>query len=99
MAMQRFKFKTEDEFEDARLTLHLASLAVQGMYGEARVRLETATFFDRQLRTVGVDDTGLVGESLVRSYTKFLLEEFGPDGFEVTTPSGSEDEPSEARHG
>ena len=84
MAMQRFQFHTAEDFEDARLTLHLASLAVQGQFGEARVRLEAATSLDRQLRVVCVDDAGVVGEALVRSFTKFLIEEFGPDGFEVT---------------
>lgn len=77
----RFSFETADEFEDAKLTFHLASFSVEGIYGEVRVKLEARSAFDVDQKAIDIDASNEVGEMLVKILTRLLSREFGEGGF------------------
>ncbi len=79
----RFEFEPSVVIAEAELTLHLATYAVEGLYGEARVRLEAAYRLDESRNDILVDGGTEVGAALVKVFTRLLLREFGQDGFHV----------------
>jgi len=79
----RFELDKTVPLEEAEQSLHLAIIAVQGLFGQARVRLDAGYHLDEPRRVIVVDGTTAVGMSVVRVFTEFLLREFGWDGFEV----------------
>ena len=79
----RFKFEPSVPIVEAELTLHLAMYAIEGLYGQARVRLEAAYHLDAERRTILVDGGTEVGAALVKVFTRLLIREFGEDGFHV----------------
>lgn len=79
----RFTFDKSVPLLDAEMSLHLAILAAEGLFGEARVRMEAGYHVDQSHRLITVDGTGCVGACIVRIFTAFLIREFGPDAFEV----------------
>ena len=86
----RFEFAPAVPLTEAELTLHLAIYAVEGLYGEARVRLEASYRVDESRTTVLVDDGTEVGAALVKVFTRLLIREFGEDGFHVR-PANAQD--------
>lgn len=68
---------------DAEMSLHLALLATEGLFGEAAVRMEASYHVDPPHRVISVDGTRALGLCVVRIFTVFLLREFGPDAFQV----------------
>lgn len=46
----RFEFNNSVPLEDAEMTLHLATYAIEGLYGEAHVRLEVSYRLDESRR-------------------------------------------------
>ena len=79
----RFEFEPTVPIVEAELTLHLAMYAVEGLYGEARVRLDASYHIDEARRAIAVDGGTEVGAALVKVYTRLLIREFGEDGFHV----------------
>ncbi len=79
----RFEFEPLVSVESAELSLHLAMYAVEGLYGEARVRLDARYHLDEARRSSTVDGGTEVGAALVNVYTRLLIREFGEDGFHV----------------
>ena len=79
----RFEFEPAVPTAEAELTLHLALYAVEGLYGEARVRLEAAYRLDNSRTAILVDGGTEVGAALVKVFTRLLIREFGEDGFHV----------------
>jgi len=79
----RFEFEPLVPVESAELSLHLAMYAVEGLYGEARVRLDASYHLDEARRSITVDGGTEVGAALVKVYTRLLIREFGEDGFHV----------------
>jgi len=79
----RFEFEPVVSLTEAEMSLHLAMYAVEGLYGEARVRLEASYRLDDALRSITVDGETEVGAALVKVYTRLLIREFGEDGFHV----------------
>jgi hypothetical protein len=73
---------------DAEMSLELALLATEGLFGEAAVRTETSYHVDRPHRVISVDARQELGQCLVRILAIFLLREFGNDAFQVQ-PVGS----------
>ena len=66
---------------DVEDTLLLAFLAAEGIFGEARVRLDGAYSTDREARTVTVDASTAVGHIVNAVFTVYAIKEFGRDGF------------------
>lgn len=79
----RFEFDQRASLAEAEMTLHLASFAVEGLLGTARVRLDFSYFVDEPRRTIIVDGTTEVGEAIVRVFTGLALREFGEAVFQV----------------
>lgn len=83
MAVYRFEFERCVPIREAELSLHLALYAVEGLYGPARVRLESSYHLDEPRGALLVDGTTEVGAALVKIFTSLLLREFGEDRFHV----------------
>lgn len=82
-AVFRFSFARGIELADAEATLHLAILAAEGLFGEARVRMEFSYHPDVPRSVILVDGHTQAGDAVVRIFTSFLMREFGADGFAV----------------
>jgi hypothetical protein len=79
----RFEFERSVPIEEAELTLHLALFAVEGLFGQASIRLDAGYHIDGPRGAIVVDGTTDVGAAVVRVFTSLLLHEFGGDGFNV----------------
>jgi len=79
----RFEFERSVPMAEAEMSLHLSLFAVEGLFGQARVRLDAGYHIDERRRTIVVDATTEVGAAVVRVFTSLLLHEFGSDGFRV----------------
>lgn len=77
----RFEFGPSVPLPEAEMTLQLAMIAVEGLVGQARVRLDAAYHLDEPRRTIIVDGTTPIGAALVRVFTGLALREFGEDAF------------------
>lgn len=80
----RFKFDPSVPLEEAELTLQLALVAAEGLYGEARLRVDGGYFVNEDRRTISVDASTTVGQSIVNIYSGFLMREYGSDAFKVS---------------
>ena len=84
----RYRFAERVSLRDAEDTLLLALLAAEGIYGQARVRMDAAYAVDRALRAVVVDCSTDVGQDVAGIYTSFLTKEFGARAFDVRPLDG-----------
>ena len=84
----RFEFDRSVPLDEAEMSLHLAIFAVEGLYGQARVRLDAGYHLDEPRNAIIVDGTTEVGAAVVRVFTAFLFREFGEDKFEVGRVGG-----------
>ncbi len=83
MSVFRFQFEPRVPLSEAEMSLHLAMFAVEGLYGEARVRLEATYGVDEGRRSITVDGGMEVGAAVVKVYTRLLSREFGEDSFRI----------------
>jgi hypothetical protein len=81
----RFEFEPSVLLPEAEMTLHLALLSVEGLFGEARVRLEASYRVEEADRLIIVDGAGEVGAAIVKIFTGLLNREFGETSFQVGT--------------
>lgn len=79
----RFAFESDGACAEAEMTLHLAIFAVEGLFGQARVRLEAGYDVDESQYAITIDATTEVGAVVVQAFTGLLLREIGADAFEV----------------
>lgn len=79
----RYQFREGVDPRDVEDTLLLAFLAAEGVFGEARVRMDGAYNTDREARTVTVDASTAVGQIVNAVFTIFAVKEFGRDAFAV----------------
>jgi hypothetical protein len=79
----RFQFKEGVNLRDAEDTLLLALLAAEGIYGEARLRLDAAYAIDKALGVIIIDASTEVGQDVAGIFTSFIIKEFGPGAFIV----------------
>lgn len=79
----KYQFREGIDVRDVEDTLLLACVAAEGLFGEARVRLDTCHCVHRDIRAVGVDASTDVGLVVNAIFTAFILKEFGRDGFTV----------------
>ena len=83
MSAYQFDFEPKVSLTEAEMSLHLAMYAVEGLYGEARVRLESSYHIDESHRAITVDGGTEVGAAVVKVFTRLLGREFGEDAFRV----------------
>ena len=79
----RFQFESDVPLEEAEMSLHLAIFAIEGLWGQARVRLDAGYVLDKEGHALVIDGTHEVGSTLVRVFTGLILREFGEDAFYV----------------
>jgi len=77
----RFSFRSGVDLTEVEATLHLAILAGEGLFGEARVRMEVTYLLDAAQRVVLLDGRTSAGDAVVRIFTSFITREFGEDSF------------------
>lgn len=79
----RFEFDRSVPLTEAEMSLHLSLFAVEGLFGQARIRLDAGYHIDERQRAIVVNATSEVGAAIVRVFTSLLLHEFGSDAFHV----------------
>ena len=79
----RFEFDRTVLLTEAEMTLQLAIIAVEGLFGQARVRLDASYHLDEPRRVIIVDGTTVIGSAVVRVFIGLLIREFGEDAFHV----------------
>jgi hypothetical protein len=89
----RLEFEAAVPLAEAEMSLHLAMIALEGLFGRASVRLDARYRLDEAGRAIVVDGSTQVGESLVRVFAALLIREFGDDSFVVRRASASTPEP------
>lgn len=86
--MYRFEIDQSVPITDAEQSLHLAMIALEGIYGPAGVRLDARYHLDEGGRAIVVDGSTAVGSSLVRVFSTLLTKEFGDDAARVIRSEG-----------
>ena len=79
----RFEFAPSIPLEEVELSLHVARLALEGIFGAARSRLEFGYFADKPHHTITVDGTTEVGMAVALAFTHLISTEFGAEAFQV----------------
>lgn len=84
-----YKFELDQgiPLKEAEDSLQLSMIALEGLAGCARVRLECSYQLDQPARAILVDGATELGLALVRIYTWILTREFGEDSFQVSRVS------------
>jgi hypothetical protein len=79
----RFEIDPLVPLADAQMSLHLALIALEGLFGPSGVRLDARYRTDEGERAIVIDGSTRVGRALVRVFTTLLSREFGDDRFVV----------------
>lgn len=79
----RFRLALDVPLEEAEMTLQLATFAAEGLFGQARVRLDVSYHLDLPRNVISIDGTTEVGAAVVRIFTGLLLREFDEESFQV----------------
>ncbi|HMO16383.1 MAG TPA: hypothetical protein PKA83_19855 [Pirellulaceae bacterium] len=79
----RFSLDRRVSLEDAEMTLHLAMLAAEGLYGSPRVVMEFRYELHPLENAIDVDGETEVGTSVARIFAGLLLRQFGESGFRI----------------
>ena len=79
----RFTFDPAVDMLEVEATLQLAIVAAEGLFGEARTRMDAAYFVDAPRATMLVDGNTAVGNAVIRIFTTFATHEFGADAFSI----------------
>lgn len=86
--LYRYRFRPEIAMKDAEETLVLAFLAAEGIFGQARVRMDAGYAVDAIINVIVVDASTLIGQVVVAIFTAFITREFGGDSFNVRQVEG-----------
>ncbi|HMO16352.1 MAG TPA: hypothetical protein PKA83_19700 [Pirellulaceae bacterium] len=79
----RFSLDRRVSLDDAEMTLHLAMLAAEGLYGSPRVAMEFRYELHALENAIDVDGETEVGTSVARIFAGLLLRQFGEGGFRI----------------
>lgn len=79
----RYAFERETPFTEVLATLELALIAVEALHGEPRTRMDARFVNDPEKRSVVIDASTPVGQSLNQIFTGYVEAEFGDDAFTV----------------
>lgn len=94
----RFQFAPDVPLDEAEQTLVLATFAAEGLFGQARVRLDVGYHVDEPRRVLIVDGTTETGLAVVRLFTGLLIREFGDEAFRVSRVCSAPDhQPSQGQ--
>ncbi len=79
----RFQFAENMPFDEIKVTLELSKLAVEGLFGLARVRLDATHRIDHENQSIVISERREPGRAFVRIFTSLLIREFGEQAFLV----------------
>ena len=79
----RFEFRSTVPLAEAEQSLQLALYAVEGLFGQASVRLDAGYRVDQTRNAIVVDARTEVGAAVARVYAGLLIREFGDQAFHV----------------
>ena len=79
----KFKFLSGPALREAEKTLLLATVAAEGLHGEARVRMDATYVVDKDLNTIAVDTSSRVGQDIASIFTAYITKELGQGEFMV----------------
>ena len=79
----RYRFDEGVDLHAAEETLLLSVLATEGLYGQARVRMDAAYSVDTAIRAIIVDAGTDVGQTVNSIFVSFITREFGGNKFHV----------------
>lgn len=79
----RFEIEKSVPLAEAEMSLHLAMIALEGLFSAAGLRLDARYSLDEPGRAIVVDGSTPVGASLVKVFTTLLTREFGEECFAV----------------
>ncbi|MBX3387191.1 MAG: hypothetical protein KF768_11520 [Phycisphaeraceae bacterium] len=95
----RYQFASGVDPLEAEATLQLAILAVEGLVGEARVRMDVSYLLDAPRSVIVVDGSTPTSDALVRIYTALITREFGAESFRVRRMTSPPSKPASAAIG
>lgn len=81
--IHRYQFDASVPADEIESTLLLAVLAVEGLHGVSRVRLDASYCFDPEKYACVIDAGSDVGRDICRIFTGFAIREFGEAAFAV----------------
>ncbi len=81
--IHRYEFDASVPADEIESTLLLAVLAVEGLHGTSRVRLDAKYCFDSDKHACAIDADTVVGQDISRIFTGFAIREFGEAAFTV----------------
>ncbi len=79
----KFKFLSGPALQEAEKTLLLSTVAAEGLYGEARVRMDATYVVDKDLNTITVDTSSRVGQDIASIFTAYITKELSQSKFIV----------------
>jgi hypothetical protein len=79
----KYQFRPDIGLRDVEDTLILAFLAAEGVFGEARVRMDGSYSPDHEARALTVDASAAVGQVVNAVFAAYIIKEFGRDSFTV----------------
>jgi hypothetical protein len=82
--IHRYEFEASVPADEIESTLLLAVLAVEGLHGKSRVRLDAKYCFDNDKHACVIDADTIVGQDISRIFTGFAIREFGESTFAVS---------------
>jgi hypothetical protein len=82
--IHRYEFEATVPADEIESTLLLAVLAVEGLHGTSRVRLDAKYCFDPEKHACVIDADTIVGQDISRIFTGFAIREFGEETFSVS---------------
>ncbi len=75
----RYRFSRTVPVRDIEATLMLALIAVESLYGRARLRMDGRYRLDREQRLCEIDASTRVGCDLAEIFTGYVTHEYGDD--------------------
>jgi hypothetical protein len=75
----RFEIDPSVDLADAQMSLHLAMIAMEGLFGTAGVQLDARHWVDEPGRALLIDGSTKVGQALARVLATLLSREFGEE--------------------
>lgn len=82
----RFQFESSVPMDEAEISLAMAIIAAEALYGQPAVRLALRYLFGEEKRACVIEGDSEIAREVVLIFTQFLIREFGENSFQVTQP-------------
>src|SRR4029077_17863865 len=89
----RYRFARRVPASEIEGSLVWAWLAAEGLFGEARVRLEATHLWDRKRGICVIRARGAAGRAANLIFVALIGRGFGPDAFQVERPAANRVQP------